>query len=98
MKIYVDSEFRCHTTNPDSVFTAVETDFFDGKSTEYIEGYRLVPQGGSWTRHDGRVFYGQMIAPWKPYSELDQVQREYEREQAADMQAALELLGVTVNE
>jgi hypothetical protein len=43
-----------------------------------------------------------MIAPWKPYSELDAAQREYERQfladQAAeleDMRAALSVMGVT---
>ena len=27
------------------------------------------------------VFTGEMIAPWKPWDELDAAQREYEREQ-----------------
>lgn len=96
MKIYIDSEYRCHATNPDGVFKEIETDFFDGKCAEFIEGYRFVPDGESWTRSDGVVFHG-VIAPWKPYSELDAAQREYERAQFADMQAALELLGVSVD-
>lgn len=97
MKIYIDSEYCCHATNPDGIYTEVETDFFDGKCTKSIEGYRFVPFGESWTREDGVVFRGEMIAPWKPYSELDAAQREYEQEQLADMQAALEILGVTVD-
>lgn len=87
--IYIDAEFRCHTEN-DGTMTAVETDFFDGKCAEFIEGYRFVPTGESWTRSDGAVFTGEMIAPWKPYSELDAAQRAYERELA---QAARILLG-----
>lgn len=68
----------------------VENEFFDGKCDAFIEGYRFVPAGASWTREDGVVFTGEMIAPWKPYSELDAAQREYERELA---QAARILLG-----
>lgn len=75
--------------------TAVDTDAFDGKCDAYIEGYRFVPAGETWTRDDGVLFSGEMIAPWKPWSELDAAQREYERQQFADMQAALAVLGVS---
>lgn len=92
MKIYIDSEYRCKTTNPDSTFREVETDFFDGKCQTFIEGYRYLPTGESWTRSDGVVFHGEMIAPWKDYSELDAVQREYERQKLADAEAALAIL------
>ena len=97
MTIYIDTDFKCHTET-DGTMTAVQTDFFDGKCQEYIEGFRFVPSGENWTREDGVVFRGEMVAPWKPYSELDAAQREYEQEQLADMQAALELLGVSVDE
>lgn len=93
MKIYIDNDFKCHVTD-DGSMTAVETDFFDGKCDEFIEGYRLVPNGESWTREDGEVFEGEMIAPWKPFAELDAAQREYEREQLEDMREALRVLGV----
>ena len=39
MKIYIDSEYCCHTINPDGVFQEIETDFFDGKCDDFIEGY-----------------------------------------------------------
>ena len=96
MTVYIDSEFRCHVNQADGL-TAAETDLFDGKCTAFVEGYRFVPAGQTWTREDGKVFSGEMAAPWKPFSELDAAQREYEREQLADMQNALELLGVDVN-
>ena len=80
MMIYIDSDFKCHTSD-DGTMTAVETDAFDGKCDAYIEGYRFIPAGQTWTRADGVVFTGEMIAPWKPWAELDAVQREYEREQ-----------------
>lgn len=77
--IYLDSDFKCHTTD-DGTMTAMETDFFDGKCDAFVEGYRFVPAGETWIRHDGVVFQGEMIAPWKPWQELDNAQRKYERE------------------
>lgn len=94
MKIYIDSNYKCHVTD-DGTMTAVDTDAFDGKCTEYIEGYRIVPAGETWTREDGVLFTGEMIAPWRPWAELDAAQREYEREQYEDMRAALTVLGVS---
>lgn len=79
--IYIDSNFVCHPTNPDGTYTAVETDIFDGKCDSCIEGYRYIPSGSTWTRPDGVVFHGEMVAPWKDWRELDEAQRAYEREQ-----------------
>lgn len=84
--IYIDSDYKCHVNN-DGTMTEVQTDFFDGKCSAYIEGYRFVPSGESWARSDGVVFRGEMIAPWKPYTELDTAQREYERELLAEYEA-----------
>lgn len=78
--IYLDSDFKCHISASDGR-TQVETDAFNGKCDTYIEGYRFVPDGQTWAREDGAVFTGEMIAPWKPWAELDAAQREYEREQ-----------------
>lgn len=86
--IYIDSEYKCHITD-DGTMTAVETDAFDGKCDTYIEGYRFVPSGESWTRSDGTVFHGVMISPWKDYAELDAARREYERQLLADAENAL---------
>jgi hypothetical protein len=96
MKIYIDSDFKCHASN-DGTMTEIQTDFFDGKCDAFIEGYRYIPAGESWTRSDGVVFHGEMIAPWKPYSELDAAQREYEQALIADMKTALNTLGVSVD-
>ena len=89
MTVYIDVNYKCHVSN-DGTMTEVNTDFFDDKCKEFIEGYRLVPNGQTWTREDGVVFTGEMIVPWKPYDELDAAQREYERGLA---EAALVLLG-----
>lgn len=79
--IYLDSEFRCHVAD-DGTMTAVETDFFDGKCDAFIEGYRYIPAGKTWTRSDGIVFCGTMISPWEDYSKLNTFQRGYEVMQA----------------
>ena len=84
MIIYIDTEYRCHTT-PGEGLTVVETDIFDGMCDAYIEGYRFVPSGQVWTREDGVVFAGEMVSPWKPWQELDAAQREYEREQYQEL-------------
>ena len=89
MTIFIDDDFRCHVSDPSGMYTAVETDFFDGKCADYISGYRYVPAGESWTRPDGVLFHGEMISPWKPWDELDAAQREYERQQLAAYEAAL---------
>lgn len=88
MKIYIDSEFKCHAT-PGSGLTEVESSFFDGKATEFVEGYRYVPAGKTWTQEDGTVFTGEMISPWKSWAELDAAQRAYEREQYNSLLAQL---------
>ena len=99
MTIYIDNDYKCHVAD-DGTMTAVETDAFDGKCDAYIEGYRFVPSGETWTRDDGVLFSGEMIAPWKPWSELDAAQREYERQQLAQYESALSeieaALGVNV--
>lgn len=69
MTIYLDADFICHLTD-DGTRQAVETDVFDGQPKEYIEGFRYVPQGQTWTRADGAVFHGIMIAPAKDYNRI----------------------------
>lgn len=99
MTIYIDNDYKCHVFPADGL-TAVETDAFDGKCRQYIEGYRFVPSGESWTREDGKVFHGEMVAPWKPYEVLEELQAIYEEEQAkqADMAAALDAIYTGVTE
>lgn len=91
--IYIDSDFKCHVTN-DGTLTPVETDFFNSKCQTFIEGYRFIPDGKSWTRSDGVVFTGEMLAPWKPYTDLAAAQAQYEADhtQMQDMENALAIL------
>ena len=80
MTIYIDSDCKCHTSPGDGL-TAVETDIFEGKCSRYIEGYRFVPAGESWTREDGEVFYGEMVSPFRDYDLLAELQTVYEEQQ-----------------
>lgn len=93
--IYLNSDYKCHLSD-DGTMKAVETDAFDGKCNSFIEGYRFIPFGEEWTRDDGVVFTGEMIAPWKDYKTLEPAQQEYEKAQAEieDMKTALNELGV----
>lgn len=76
MKIYVDSDFHCHTTNPDGVCREVETDFFDDKCNTLpcaalVEGYCC--------KIEEKIiaFY-----PWKNFDELAAAQAQYEADLA----------------
>ncbi len=81
MTIYIDADCKCHTA-PGVGLTAVETDAFEDKCSRYIQGYRFVPAGESWTREDGHTFTGEMIAPWRDYAILAEFQSIYEEELA----------------
>lgn len=93
MKVYIDSDFKCHVSD-NGTLRPVETDFFDGKCAEFIEGYRFVPSGETWTREDGVQFKGEMVSPWKDYSMLAAFQKQYEElmAQQADIRSALDAL------
>lgn len=95
MIIYIDSDFKCHTSD-DGTMTAVETDFFDNKCGAFIEGYRFIPAGQIWIREDGMTFRGEMVSPWKPYAELDVTQRQYEKQLLTEYAEALRTVGVEV--
>jgi hypothetical protein len=91
---YIDKDYKCHTSDPNEEYRVIELDLFKGKCETFIEGHRYLPPGESWTREDGVVFHGEMISPWKDYDELDDVQREYEKQKLAESTEALIVLGV----
>ena len=86
MTIYIDKDFRCFA-EPGEGMEAVETGFFDGKAPGYIEGYRFIPAGHSWTGEDGTVYRGEAAFPWTDWETLDKIQRVYERERYAAVAA-----------
>lgn len=95
MMIYIDALCRCHVSDEGGL-RGFDVPFFEGKCSEFIEGYRYVPSGETWTRDDGEVFRGVMISPWKDYSKLYLAQLEYEVEQYKIAMTEIETaLGVT---
>lgn len=94
MTIYIDSDYKCHVSTAEGR-RAIETNEFDGKCPEFVEGYRYVPSGETWTRGDGQAFSGEMIAPWKLYTQLYKAQLEYEVAQyetaLSEIETALEV-------
>lgn len=88
MIIYIDGDFKCHVSAAEGR-REIETGFFNGKCPEWIESYRFVPEGGTWTRGDGEVFNGEMTAPWKDMSEAYVAQAGYLAQQNRQYEAAL---------
>lgn len=99
MKIYIDSDFKCHVA-PGEGLREFETTFFSNVPDAYVEGYRYVPSGETWVRKEPiydmnhevvgeseTEFIGEMVAPWKPWDELDKILREYERTQNQELTA-----------
>ena len=80
MTIYIDNDYKCHTSPADGL-TAVETDAFEDKCRQYIEGYRFVPARCTWVREDGTEFTGEMVAPFRDYSILEELQAVYDEQQ-----------------
>lgn len=97
MTLYIDADFKVYTENADGR-TPIETDAFDGMPNQVIECYIFVPSGQSYTKANGETVCGEFIQPFVTESELDNAQREYERELILDMQNALNKLGVTLDE
>lgn len=89
MIIYIDNDYKCHVSN-NGTMREFDVPFFDGKCDAFVEGYRYVPTGEVWTRSDGVEFKGEMIAPWKNYTELYIAQLEYDLKDADN---ALRTLG-----
>lgn len=84
MKIYIDNDYKCHTSN-DGTMREIETDAFNGKCPAYIEGYRFIPNGETWTNPQGVECSG--VSPWKDYNILEAYQEQYEA-MLAELEAA----------
>ena len=89
MTIYIDNDYKCHLSD-DGTRRAFDVPFFDGKCAEFVEGYLYVPSGETWTRKEGQVFGGEMIAPWRDYSQISEIQTAVDRTQAQAQQTITE--------
>lgn len=100
MKIYIDNDYKCHTSN-DGIMRDFDVSFFDDKCAAFIEGYRYIPDGETWMREDSEVFEGEMIAPFIDSNILIAYQSQYEimKQEYAEQEQALNILiGNEVNE
>lgn len=80
MIVYIDNDGRCHTKS-DGTMIKIESDFFDDKCREFIEGYRVIKDSNS-----------QIIVAWKPYNELAIAQHDYERNLLVEYKEELAVL------
>ena len=80
MKVYIDSDYKCHVL-PGEGLREFDVPFFDGKCKTFVEGYRYVPEGERWVKPNGEFFRGEMISPWAPYQLLAAAQDAYEEGQ-----------------
>lgn len=78
MTIFIDNDCKCYASD-DGTRRAFDVPFFDGKCDEFVEGYRYVPSGETWTRSDGQTFTGEMITPWRDYSGIAAIQSAVDR-------------------
>ena len=98
MTIYIDNDYKCHLSD-DGTRRAFELPFFASQCAEFVEGYRYVPSGETWTRADGQVFAGEMISPCKNYSQLAAIQSAVDRTQAqADEEIAALIEEIYIND
>lgn len=93
MKIYIDNDFKCHAQN-DGTMREVETDFFNGKSSYFIESYRFIPSGEKWVNPVGIIFRGEMISPWRDYSIAETAQNAYEEGIVTGEEESAEIIGI----
>ena len=87
MTIYIDNDYKCYVSAAEGR-RAIETDAFNGKCPEWIESFRFVPAGETWTRGDGEVFTN-MVSPWKDLGEAYAAQAAYVTAQNAQYESAL---------
>lgn len=75
--IYVDADYKCHVAD-DGTGTSVETDFFDGKCDQFVEGYCYNTAAGY-----------PAVYPRVDYARLDEAQRLYEQEKLAEYETLI---------
>lgn len=101
MRIYIDSEYNCHTTQAEAM-REFELDFFDNKCKKFVECFKFVPPGETYIDEHGFVRCGVAWNNKAITREIEAEQAEYEHEQLvidrdkclADMQELIdEVLG-----
>lgn len=88
--IYLDKDYMCHLTN-NGTMQEVETNIFDGTANGAIPFYRYIPADTEWVDAKGTVFHGLFIQA----TDSNAIDRAIRQALIDDMQAALDILGVT---
>lgn len=84
MTIFIDSDCKCHVSNPNGTYKKVEApELFKGKCPTYIEGWRFIPAGETWRDSAGKVFHGEALTALRDTALLDEFQRQYQAQLAA---------------
>lgn len=79
MRIFIDDNYMCHVENDSShSLRAFDVPFFDGKCVTFVESYRFVPSGESWTSKNGKVFPGEMASAAYDFEVVQKAQQQYE--------------------
>lgn len=87
--IYIDSNFRCHTTNPNGTFREVATNVFDHLCDKAIETMIYVPKGET---YNGIVCKDGFIQ-CTDTKQCEMYQAEHERQLLAEYAEALKVMG-----
>ena len=95
MKIYVDSESRCHAAD-DGSMRSVEDSFFDGKCAAFIEGYKLEESDG--LRHIYPVVDSRILDAYQKQYEAMLPELEAAKAELADADEALNIMEVYAND
>ena len=93
MIVFLDKDYKCHLEN-DGTMRAFDIPGLNGKCKEYIEGYRFIPNEEQWTDEKGFIFKGEMITPWKDFSQLKAIQKAVDRIQDKVDAEQMELLDI----
>lgn len=88
MKIYIDSDYKCHATDPDNIYRPFTVPFFRNKCDTFIEGYRYIPEDETWIDSNGVENVGEAIILCKPFAELNAAQYEHEQKLAGEYSRA----------
>ena len=91
---YLDSDFRVHLDDGKGrIPWNDEHGFFDEKCRAYVEGFRVIPDGMTWTASDGTQYTGFMISACVDYATLDKAQAEQ-----SGMRNAMDAAGVMLTD
>ena len=93
MNIFIDKDCKCHVSNLDGIYTQIEAPSeFNGKCAAYIEGFRVRPEGYTYTSENGKTFgpNGKEVSPWRDLALLNEFQAQYESQQV-ELLAACEV-------